>query len=106
MDSQDIPPRSVQPGYHHDFISNREPIKALCCKRAHFEPGIRSAFPTLHGRLAAVLEPGSDHANRAKLSTSSTLRVCRHWRWLCSLECHGRSFSHFADEFAMLASVI
>jgi hypothetical protein len=70
MDAKDVPPGPVQPRDHHDVVPRREAAQARRRERAQLEPGVGGALRALLWRVAARLEPGSDHPDRTNLGAS------------------------------------
>jgi len=78
MNLKHVASGAVQPSHNDDVVADLKSVQTLCGERAHFKPGVGGALRTLFGRFAARLELGTDHSNRAKLSTLATLHMCRH----------------------------
>jgi hypothetical protein len=58
MNLQNVAARSVQPSQDDDIVANCEPIKALRGEWTHFKPDVGSAFRTLLGCFAPLLQAG------------------------------------------------
>ena len=73
MNLQNVAARQVQPRHDNDVVADRKPVEALDGERMHFEPGVGSAFRTLLGRFAPLLEDGTDYADGSKVCTIPSL---------------------------------